>query len=201
MTAVLDVGCGEKRDPAATDGLDFYPYPGVTIVHDVTALPWPIADASFDALVSHQLVEHLPATGASGGRDPFFDFFDEAWRVLRPGGTFAFDVPHHSWPNAYGDPTHRRFYSERSFSHLWDATRDPLYPRRKWDLVSLRTDFWFALPRAVDRGRVGTGFLNTWHLRRHAPALDRIAQRLGLGVPHYIYVELRKPPANGGSHP
>ena len=198
---ILDLGCGPNRDPEATDGMDLHPYAGANIVHDATKLPWPIAAASFDRLVSHQLIEHLPVGGgAEGGADPFFAFFDEAWRVLRPGGTFAFDVPHHLGPEAYGDPTHRRFYSERSFAHLWDPARDPLYPRRPWTLVRVRTDYWYAFPRAVGAdGRARSGIVNASHLKRRAPALDRVAQRLGLGVPHYIYVELRKPAGEGGA--
>ena len=180
----LDIGCGAVRDPSADAGMDFYPYQGVDIVHDATRFPWPIRDEAFDRLVSHQLVEHLPARDAVAGRDIFFEFFDEAWRILKPGGTFAFDTPHKDNPLAYGDVTHRRFWQEFAFSHLWDPARDPLYPRRIWELVSINITRWY-----------GVGWFNTYHVRRYLPRLDRFLCRHRIGSARMIFIVLRKPPS------
>jgi SAM-dependent methyltransferase len=181
--SLLDIGCGGSRDPRATAGLDFYAYPGVTLVHDVTTLPWPIADATFEGAVSHQLVEHLPQRLGADGRDLFFQFFDEVWRILKPGGLFSFDVPDYRWSGAYGDPTHRRYFHLQAFTHLWDPRRDALYPRRTWELVEARTEYWVG-------GRTG---LTTWHLQRHLPRVNRGLQFLHVGTPRTIYVTIRKP--------
>ena len=180
---ILDIGCGAGRDPRADAGLDFYPYPGVTIVHDVTSFPWPIPDQTYDGAISHQLIEHLPHKDETAGRDVFFQFFDEVWRILKPGGTFSFDVPHYQWPATYSDPTHRRFYNERAFSHLWTPDRDYLYARKPWQLAEIRTDRWYG----------GQSWFNTWHFQRYAPWLDRVLRRLRVGRPHYIYCTVRKP--------
>lgn len=180
--ATLDIGCGDKRDPAADVGIDFYAYPGVDIVHDLTRFPWPIPDAAFDRLVSHQLVEHLPTRDGVAGRDLLFEFFDEAWRILKPGGTFALDTPHKDSVEAFADATHRRYYLEESFSHLWRPARDSLYPRRPWELVSVYVDRTY-----------GVGWANDWHFKRHAPRVDRFLCRHGVGTPRFIYLVLRKP--------
>lgn len=182
MARIIDLGCGSHRDPTATDGLDFYAYPGVTVVHDLTAFPWPIPDATYDAAVSHQVLEHLPRREEVAGTDLLFQFFDEAWRILKPGGTLAFDVPESGSADAHADLTHRRFFSPRAFGFLWTPDRDPGYRRSLWTLLSLR----------VDR-EYGWGWLNAWHLRKYAPRVDRWLCDRGVGRPRFIYVVLRKP--------
>lgn len=189
MTAIdriIDIGCSDKRDPAATDGIDFYPYPGPhgpTIVHDVTAFPWPVKDDWYDGAISHQCIEHLPDNGDVAGQDTLFRFFDEVWRILKAGGTFAFDVPDADWPRFHGDPTHRRPLKLSAFDFLWNETRDRLYPRKHWGLVSAKVDREYGL----------RGVLNDWHIRKHLPRVDDWLCRTGIGNPHFIYVVLRKP--------
>lgn len=180
---VLDIGSGAKRDPAASVGLDYYPYPGVDVVWDLSRFPWPFGDASFERAVCHQVIEHLPTASGVAGEDPFFRFFDEVWRVLEPGGTFDFDVPDRRAEMAYGDPTHRRFFAPAAFLFLWDAEKDRLYRRRLWERVSVD----------VERSYGGSAPWNTWHVRRYAPFIDRVLQRAGIGEPQTIRVVLRKP--------
>ncbi len=46
----------------------------------------PIADASIDVVFSHIVFQHLPRRAVDA-------YFREAYRVLKPGGTFLFQVP------------------------------------------------------------------------------------------------------------
>lgn len=103
---VLDLGCGRgevllacARRGADVAGIDYSPaaveisretlgaVPGADVREgDVTRLPWP--DASFDRVLSGDVIEHLhPADGEAMLR--------EAHRVLRPGGTLVL----HTAPN------------------------------------------------------------------------------------------------------
>ncbi len=176
---VLDVGCGAKRDPRAQEGLDQFPSKDVTILHDATQIPWPIADGTYDMVVSHQFLEHIPQR-SDNGVNLIFRIFDEFWRVLKPGGTLQFDTPHADGWDANNDMTHQRLFTPWSFKDLWDMSKNPLYPRKRWDFVALR----------VDRGYV----IDPW-MRAHLPRVDRAFARLHVGRPRYIYLTLRKPVA------
>ncbi len=52
------------------------------------AMMLPLADASFDAVVCSEVLEHVAAPGT---------LIEEAARVLRPGGVFCFDTPNRTW--------------------------------------------------------------------------------------------------------
>jgi ubiquinone/menaquinone biosynthesis C-methylase UbiE len=103
---VLDVGCGRGEvllacaaAGAGVAGIDYSPaavrislqtlseVAGAEIVQgDVTTLPWP--DASFDAVLSGDVIEHLVPEDAEA-------MLKEAHRVLRPGGKLVL----HTAPN------------------------------------------------------------------------------------------------------
>ncbi len=103
---VLDLGCGRGEvllacaaAGAAVAGLDYAEaavrisrdtldgVDGAEVVQgDVTALPWP--DASFDAVLSGDVIEHLVPADAEA-------MLGEAFRVLRPGGRLVL----HTAPN------------------------------------------------------------------------------------------------------
>lgn len=117
MDDILNVGCGAAVD--RTEGvinLDLHPYPGVQVVHNLDVVPWPFEDESFDGLWASQVFEHV--------ENPI-GFMTETWRVLRPGGKAFITVPHYKSDNAFTDPTHRRFCTERTWDY-WIAGR-PLH--------------------------------------------------------------------------
>jgi len=52
------------------------------------------------------------------GQDFFFAFFDECFRILKPGGTMTVVVPALKTHRAFQDPTHRRFITGETFAYL-----------------------------------------------------------------------------------
>lgn len=123
----LDLACGQNQRPGFK-GVDLFT--GEPRV-DLLAFPWPWADASVDEVVCSHFVEHIPmgyldldvpgAVHVLPGlrrKDLFFAFFDELYRVLKPGGRAEILVPYLRSNRAFQDPTHRRFLCEESFLYL-----------------------------------------------------------------------------------
>lgn len=129
---VLNLACGNSPLSNATnhDRTLFAAY--VDVAHDLSSAPWPWPDASFDTIVAHSILEHL---------DSFYAFFDEAWRILRPGGSIEVIVPRYDHVNVAIDPTHKRGYAVESFHFLDPDTKwgkkAHMYSERKWRILEL----------------------------------------------------------------
>lgn len=94
----LDLGCGQS--PAeGFKGVDAFEADGVDIVHDLLTFPWPFADQSVDEVRSSHFLEHVPGPVR-------LRFFDELWRVMKPGAKALFITPSADSNRAIQDPTH-----------------------------------------------------------------------------------------------
>lgn len=101
----LHLGCGSVIKEGWVNH-DLAPLPGVDVVHDLRAFPWPFEDSQFSEIYMKDVLEHLPDTIAT---------MDELYRITRPGACVSITVPYWNSYTATGDPTHVRFFNERSF--------------------------------------------------------------------------------------
>lgn len=81
--------------------------PEVDVVHDLDVVPWPWDDHSVKGIMAQDVFEHVG--------DPV-GFMTESHRVLESGGELGLKCPYFRHPDAFTDPTHRRFCTE----HTWD---------------------------------------------------------------------------------
>ncbi len=95
----LDLGCGRAKKPGFT-GVDVTPDCDADVVHDLTVVPWPFAEASVDEVWCAQFFEHL--TGAQR-----IDFMHELYRVMKPGAQATLITPYWTSGRAVQDPTHQ----------------------------------------------------------------------------------------------
>jgi SAM-dependent methyltransferase len=96
----LDLGCGTKKFDIDYVGVDAMQVKGVDVVWDLRVTPWPWPDNSVERVFCSHFVEHL-----SG--EERIPFFNELWRVLKPGAQAEIVTPDWSHASAYGDPTHK----------------------------------------------------------------------------------------------
>lgn len=117
----LDIGCGANRQPGWV-GMDLRALPGVDIVHDVEAIPWPLPDECVKMALASHLIEHI-----NPHKFGFVNFMDEVWRVMKPYGEFAIVVPHGSSQGFIQDPTHCNPCNEATWDYFCPERPSNLY--------------------------------------------------------------------------
>jgi SAM-dependent methyltransferase len=105
---IVDLGCGTRKAAGAL-GVDHVALPGVDVVHDLLAPPYPLPGRSADEVLLHHVLEHT--------EDPV-RVMEEVWRIARPKGRVRIRTPHFSGLYAWKDPTHRRAFTSESFHYF-----------------------------------------------------------------------------------
>jgi hypothetical protein len=105
---VLNLGSGRRRIAGAVN-IDISDQVGADVVHDLTALPWPLPSDRFREVHAQDVIEHLSDT---------VRVMEEIHRICRNGAQVHITVPHFSSANAYTDPTHCRLFSYFSFDYF-----------------------------------------------------------------------------------
>ena len=129
--AVLDVGCGSAKTPGAV-GMDISADTDADIVHSLDEFPYPLETASFDHVLMQDVLEHV--------REPI-RVIEELHRVLRPGGRLQLRTPHFSSALAYGDPTHKHYFSAMAIRSLAEP-RFAHYTPVRFEIVHVTLDLW-----------------------------------------------------------
>lgn len=130
--AILDVGCGSSKIPGAV-GMDISGDTAADIVHDLDVFPYPLDDDSFDEIVAQDVIEHV--------KEPI-RVFEEFHRIARRGALVQLRTPHFSSVLAYGDPTHRHYFSTIAIRSLAEP-RFAHYTNVRFRVISIKLDLWF----------------------------------------------------------
>lgn len=115
----LDLGCGKNKKEGFT-GVDSIAFDGVDVVADLRE-PWQWEDGSVDEVHCSHTLEHLAWPER-------VHFFNELYRVLKPGAKATIVIPHWTSARYYGDPTHKEPFSEFGFYYLnkeWRGSNAP----------------------------------------------------------------------------
>lgn len=110
----IDLGCGKNKKEGFI-GVDQYPMEGVDVVLNIGGDPWPWEDNSVEEAHSSHFLEHLTNLNDKWERT---HFFNELYRVLKPGAKCSIIIPHWASTRYYGDPTHKEPFSEMGFYYL-----------------------------------------------------------------------------------
>lgn len=106
--AVLELGCGPKKQIDGAITIDLLDTDAVDIVGDAVAVLRSLPPRSVARIHSFHFFEHVPDVEA---------LLVEVARVLQDGGLMEVTVPHFSNPYFYSDPTHRSYFGLYTFSY------------------------------------------------------------------------------------
>lgn len=128
----LNLGCGNYAKEGYVN-LDWHPFPGVDVVHDLSVTPYPFDDEVFDLIEADHVLEHLPSV---------FIAMREIHRILKPGGRLRIRVPH--FTRGFSHPEHRRGFGA-TFPYYFDSSFPGEYAGVSFrcEMVRMR---WFAQP-------------------------------------------------------
>jgi predicted SAM-dependent methyltransferase len=80
------LNCGDGGGWRELVTIDHDPNCGADIFHDLTKLPYPFEDNTFEEIHAYEVLEHL---GQQGDYETFFKQLEEFHRILKPGGWLA----------------------------------------------------------------------------------------------------------------
>jgi len=109
----LDLGCGKRKMPGAV-GIDISPDSDADIVHDLNKFPYGFADGEFEFVQADNVLEHL---------DDVLKVLEELHRITKDGAEIKIIAPFFRSHYAFIDPTHRHFFTVRSFDYF-DPDKD-----------------------------------------------------------------------------
>jgi len=107
VTKKINLGGGNDRMPGYIN-IDILALPNVDIVHDLaTGIPLP--DGSVEEVYTTHFLEHLS--------DVVF-MMKEIYRVCAPGALVKIKAPYFKSVGAFKDPTHKSFFTEKTFAYF-----------------------------------------------------------------------------------
>ena len=104
----LDLGCGTRRQPDSI-GVDVNPNSAADVIANLDRFPYPFADNTFERIYCDGIIEHLGNV---------VQVMDELYRIARPGAHIIIITPYFTSVDAFSDPTHRHYFSARSFDYF-----------------------------------------------------------------------------------
>jgi SAM-dependent methyltransferase len=81
---------------------------GADVVHDLTVLPLPFPDSTFDSVVASHIFEHLP-------KRLFLPIIADIHRILKPGGHLLAFTPYATSFDMFENPEHIMAFTESTF--------------------------------------------------------------------------------------
>lgn len=109
---ILHLGCGNNKKPGSI-GIDILKDSQADIIHDLNIFPYPFKSSTFEEIIAENVVEHL---------ENIPKVMAEIHRISKNGAKFIITTSHFTSVDSYTDPTHKHFFTSRSFDYFIPKT-------------------------------------------------------------------------------
>jgi SAM-dependent methyltransferase len=112
-TKILHLGCGLDKLPNAI-GIDINPRSQADVIHNLDKFPYPFKANQFDEIIADNIIEHL---------EDIIKVMEELHRITKNHGKIYIKTGHFSSVDSFNDPTHKHFFTSRSFDYFIPGTK------------------------------------------------------------------------------
>jgi|SRR3989344_4356494 len=112
MKKTLHLGCGLHKKLNSI-GIDINPLSKADIIHNLNKFPYPFNKNQFDLIIAEHILEHL---------DNITKVIEELHRISKNKAKIIIDTSHFSSVDSFTDPTHKHFFTSRTFDYFIPGT-------------------------------------------------------------------------------
>ena len=105
---ILHLGCGFQKK-AGSIGVDINPRSKADVVHDLNKCPYPFKTNTFTEIYAENILEHL---------DNIPKVMEELHRICKKDSKIKIVTSHFTSVDSFTDPTHKHFFTSRSFDYF-----------------------------------------------------------------------------------
>ncbi len=111
-SVILHLGCGMEKATGAI-GIDINKKSHADIIHDLDKFPYPLKANQFEKIIADNIIEHL---------DNIPRVMEELYRISKNGAKIFITTGHFSSLDSFTDPTHKHFFTTRTFDYFIPGT-------------------------------------------------------------------------------
>ncbi len=112
LPKTLHLGCGPNKQPNSL-GLDSNKNVKPDIIHNLDKFPYPFGNNQFNTIIAENIVEHI---------ENIPRFMEEIHRICTNGAKILITTGHFSGIDTFTDPTHKHFFTSRTFDYFIPQT-------------------------------------------------------------------------------
>lgn len=109
---ILHLGCGIDKKLGAI-GVDILTDSKADVIHDLNKFPYPFKSSMFDEIIAENIIEHL---------ENIPKVMAEIHRISKNGAQLLITTSHFTSVDSFTDPTHKHFFTSRSFDYFIPKT-------------------------------------------------------------------------------
>lgn len=132
----LNLGSGKDVKKGFVN-LDSVKLEGVDVVHDLETYPWPFKKNEFDLIYTSHVLEHLSSIVKP---------LEEIWRISKNDSKIMIEVPIFPSIGAVADPTHKQFFTFRTFDYFRENDGLNYYSKARFKIAKKKIVFSKMLP-------------------------------------------------------